>query len=293
MINKSNENISLEDALENMELLINAEHGFPFEEYGKRQTDIVSFQLQADENGNVSLAEVNTAYNEMINQVREAYNNTGFAEKGLILVTLSINETDKSGTTINATVTTGNATEPDTDIFTDCWYYGEDMGKCDGTFVFEKDGGDAIAEEIIENAPILPLDCPGPPSEWRHFTDPQTVIILEGNEYTDEQGDYLMFFYPDEEGDGFTDEEKQLSADDMNYYYDNEYEVIYNIVPNDPDYNSYTFPTYVLIGCVIKGEQFNDPDNDETLTLHHENNLTYAHRYWVHTEILPKPTPID
>ncbi len=218
MTNKSGDDMSLTDALKNMELLINASHGFPFEEYGTRQNDVVNFQLPIDTNDNVTISDINTAYAEMINQVRQAYINTAFEEKGLILVTLSINENDKSGNTINANVTTGGEVAP-TGNFIDCWYYGEDMGMCDGTYAFEKDGGDAIADSITANNPINNyLDCPGPPDEWRLIIENQPLITLQGNNY--------MFFYPDD-GSGFTNEEKQLSANDMSYYYDNEYELIY------------------------------------------------------------------
>ncbi|MCD4792178.1 MAG: hypothetical protein K8R54_03025 [Bacteroidales bacterium] len=291
MINKSGENMPLADALENMELLINASHGFPFEEYGERQNDVVSFQLQADENGNVTMAEVNAAYAEMINQVRQAYINTGFADKGLILVTLSINEEDKSGSTIDVNVTTGKVGEPDSDNFTNCWYYGENMGQCTGTqYEGIMDGGDTIANTIAANNPLYDwCDHPGP--GWRLILEFQDPITLEGNEYQDVQGDNLMFFYPDEEGDYFTDEEMQLQSEDMNYYYDNEYELIYEIIPQE--YN-YPFATYVLVNCIINGEPwtYNQGGIDNT-ALRHQNVLTYAHRYWVQVSIIDNPLPID
>ena len=271
---KSDETISLEDALENMELLINASHGFPFEDYSERQNDIVSFQLPADADGNVAMTDVSSAYDEMINLVKEAYLNTGFEEKGLILITLSINEEDKSGSTIDAKVTTGKAEEPEPENFTDCWYYGENLGMCDGTYYMQKDGGDVIAEIIAENNPINTY-CDHPmPEGWRLILANQPLITLQGNEYQNHGGDNLMFFHPDN-GSGFTDEEKQLSADDMNYYYDNEYELIYTILPDELNY---PFADYVLVNCEIIGEQFNDPGNDNILTLHHQNKLTYTRR---------------
>lgn len=282
---KSGDVMTLDEAIENMELLINASHGFPFEDYNKRQVDIVSFQLPTDGEGNVSMSDVNTAYDEMINLVRDAYINTGFDNKGLILVTLSINEEIKSGETINAKVVTGKSGEGTSDIFSDCWYYGEDLGMCDGTYYLEMDGGDTIANAINANNPINDYhDCPG--ENYHIVLDPQPYIFLEGYEYEDNNG-YLIFFYPDYDGNGFTDEEKKLYADDMNFYYYNEYEVIFTIIPQE--YN-YTFPNYVLVSCEIDG-------NNETInnipTLHHKNELTYALRYWVEDGIIPPPVPID
>ncbi len=287
---KSGEVMTLDEAIENMELLINASHGFPFEDYNERKTDTVSFQIPVDGEGNVSMSDVSTAYDEMIDLVRNAYINTGYENKGLILVTLSIDEENKSGENINAKITTGKSGENETETFTDCWYYGEDLGMCNGTFYLEKDGGDTIATTIAANNPIFDYyDCPGP--NYHIVLDPQPEITLQGDEYQNSSGDNLIFFYPDD-GSGFTNEEKKLYADDMNYYYDNEYEVIYEIVPQPQEYN-YPFPDYVLITCQINGEQFPDPNNYGIVTMHHQNHLIYAHRYWVEDEIIPKPVPID
>ena len=290
MLSKSNDLMPLEEALDNMELLINASHGFPFEEYGQRKHDVVSFQLQADENGNVSMAEIAAAYDEMINLVRDTSVNTDFDEKGLVVVTLNVNESDKSGNTIDVDVTTGQINEPGTDVFTDCWYYGELLGMCDETWAFEKDGGIAIAEEILENNPINDYnDCPGP--DYHIITENQDVIELEGNEpicYND-QNEPLVFLYPDD-GSGFSNDEKQLSPDDMNYYYNGEYQVLFNNIPNSEVYGNYIFPDYVLVGCEIIGEP---AYVGGIWSLHHENQLLYARRYWVHNGTIPKPTPID
>ena len=289
---KSGEMITMAEAIENMELLINASHGFPFEDYNERKTDIVSFQLPVDVDDNVALTDVSTAYDEMINLVRDAYTNAGYENKGLILVSLSINEEDKSDENVNAKVTTGKNGENDSDSFEDCWYYGEDLGMCDGTGYLDYDGGDTIAGTITiaANNPVYSLnDCPCP--NYHIVLDPQPEKTLEGDEsgYQNTNGDNLIFFYPDN-GSGFTNEEKKLYADDMNYYYNNEYEVIYNLVPHNEDY---PFPDYVLVTCLINGEQFYDPNNGAILTMHHQNKLTYALRYWVQDEIIPKPTPID
>ncbi len=290
MQSKSNDLMPLEEALENMELLINASHGFPFEEYGELRHDVVNFQLQADENGNVSMAEIAAAYDEMHALVREAYNNSGFDEKGLILVSLSINETDKSGKTIDVSVTTGKSESPGLPIFTDCWYYGEDMGKCDGTHMYDFDGGDTIAYTIAANNPIHDwYDCPGP--DYHIILENQDEIWLQGDEpeCKSKTGEPLVFVYPDD-GSRFTNEEKQLTAEQMNYYYEGEYQVIYTNVPNSEVYGNYTFPAYVLVGCEIEGKR---AYVGGIWSLHHKNRLTYARRYWVHNGCIPVPTDID
>jgi hypothetical protein len=287
MYSKNNDVLTLDEALENMELLVNASHGFPFEEYSERRHDVVSFQLQADENGNVSMADVNAAYNEMIDLVRDVYVNSGFDEKGLVLVTIAVNEEDKSGNTIDVNVATGKKGSIKNNMFDDCWYYGEDMGWCaDWHYDGEMDGGDTIANLIASVNPIYYYnDCPGP--DYHIILNPQPLILLSDFQYTNGQGESLTFYYPDPDNNGiYTEDELQLDIDEMNYYYNNEYSIIYDSVPDD--YN-YLFPDYVLVNCIINGKPILTPNK----ALHHENKLTYAERYWVHNGTIPYPTPID
>ena len=281
---KDGEVMTKEEAIKNMELLINASHGFPFEDYTERKTDSLSFQMEVDANGKISLYEVANKYDEMKEMVKNAYLNSGFTEKGLILVQLSQDPDDTSGKTIDLTVTTGKRGVYDPAPFTQAWYYGENLGLWNGGEE-GKDGGDTIASTLLINNPIFSyFDKPG--ENFHLILDTLIPIERVGNEYVDENGDYLIFFYQNEDGQ-YTDLEKKLSVDDMNKYYNNEYEVVYSIVPNE---FGYTFPDYVLVGCIIDG---NDGAYNGISTLKHYNILTYAERYWVEDDIISPPHPID
>ncbi len=272
-------------ALENMELLINASHGFPFQEYCDRKVDTIKFQLPTDADGHVNMANIASAYDNMKDLVRDAYINSGYNDKGLIMVSLFIDDADKGSETVSAKAVTGKTGQPGTDLFTDCWYYGEDLGMCDGTYFLEMDGGDTINSYLLENNPNndIVLD----PGNGHYIHVLQDEMIFQGYEYQDSLGEYMMFFYPDEEGNGFTDQEKQLSASQMNQYYDNEYELLYSIIPID---SNYPFPGYFLIDSDIQGDIL---DFLQRGNLRHKNILTYAKRVWVPDNSIPGPTPID
>ncbi len=284
---KSGENLTLESAIKDMELLINAEHGFPFKEYATIKHFKETINIETDANEMVSHSALNNAYNELIEKVGNIYANCSFPEKGLIFVGLNKSKTEDAA---DVTVSIGYPGPPELDTFENCWYYGEDKGMCNGDFALIMDGGDTIAKKLAIVNPILDYyDCPGPLNEWRLVLEPQPLITLNGNEYQNAQGENLIFFLPDADNNGsFTDEEMQLSAIEMNYYYTNEYNVVYGIVPNE---HNYLFPDYVLVSCEINGNNSDDNKND-LLTLHHENKLNYARRYWVSTGVIDNPTPI-
>ncbi len=275
-------------ALENMELLINASHGFPFQEYCDRKVDTIKFQLPTDADGHVNMANIASAYDNMKDLVRDAYINSGYNDKGLIMVSLFIDDADKGSETVSAKAVTGKTGQADTDLFTDCWFYGENMGLCADDILYGLcDGGDTINSFILENNPINGMVFDPGPGHYIHVL--QDEMIFEGYEYQDSIGEYIMFFYPDEDDDGFTIPEMQLSAAQMNQYYDNEYELIYSIIPLD---SNYTFPQYCLIESEINGNQFYYSQTNR-YNLRHQNVLTYAKRVWVPDNSVPAPTPID
>lgn len=266
---KSDVTISFNEAITNMELLINAAHGFPFDSYSKRKNIVLSFQLPKNSEGNVILTDVAAAYEQMHTLVRNEYINCEFAEKWLILVSLAENKTSKNDGTIDVMITIGEKGGMETNPFNDCWYYGERLGMCNGSFFLEKDGADTIASMINANNPIHRLcDHPGP---GHHLViEPKPLIVLQGFEYLLENN-YLMFFRPDNDNNGFSSEEMQLSATEMSQYYYNEEYLIHNLLPQI--YNYQPFPRYVLINCVMEGSHFNYQQKDN---LRHKNTLQYA-----------------
>lgn len=280
---KNKGTMKLDEALKNMELLVNASHGFPFDPYSQRVVEEVEFTLEADEEGNATLNNISIAYEQMIEKVREAYINNEFENKGLVMVQLEKND-NKNEQTITAKAVIGRRGELNTNNFTNCWFYGENLGMCNGTLMGIMDGGDTLANVLNANNPIHEIsDCPG--SDYHLILDTLDEITLQGNEYSI-NGEYLMFYYPDD-GSGFSNEEMQLSAEEMNQYYDNEYYLLYTLIHEIYDI---PFPAYCLVNCSIDGYPY-ILNIDEALR--HQNKLTYAKRNWVHNDVIPSPSPIN
>jgi hypothetical protein len=156
---KDGDEMTREDAIENMEMLFNASHGFATETYSAVQVDTVEFDLVADAQGNIPATDVAMAYDVMYNSVKTVYDNIGFADKHLVALSLHNGE----GNSIKAVATTGNKSEdppPDPTPFDDCRWYGKNNGMCDGNLEGKLDGGDTIANILFLNRPLLIIGCP-------------------------------------------------------------------------------------------------------------------------------------
>ena len=74
----------------------------------------------------------------------------------------------------------------------------------------------------------------------------------------------------------------------MNFYFNGEEEVIYNILPDDFQKPS----NWVFMVSFLDGLQEVNPYNDYVPTIHHQNKLTYAYRHLVNGEIIAPPVQL-
>lgn len=135
---KSGEVLEADSAVWYLEATINFSHAFPNDYYGQMQIDTSYITLTWNNDGKVDMNELALKYDQMKEAVSNAYYNSGFDEKGLVLVDLT-EETFKSDEiTVKVVTVTGektNSTPPDFGIdgpFVegDDWWYGENEGKC-------------------------------------------------------------------------------------------------------------------------------------------------------------------
>jgi hypothetical protein len=277
---KDGDEMTKGEAMENMEMLFNASHGFAAETYSMIQVDTVEFELPADEHGNVPATDVAAAYDEMYSSVKAVYDDINFADKHIVALILH----GTGDNTVQAVSTTGNKNiEPDPAVpapFEDCWWYGENQGMCDGTFQWEMDGGDTLANVLFLNRPYIIFGCP---PTHHLITVPDYDTTFEGNGSM-ENG--YMFYLQKDYGSAFTDDEKQLSVEEMNYWYNREHSFLFTLLPqqlNKP-------VNWVMTSIVIDGKF--DSDYQIYEWIQHENTVEYGLVLCVPNNIIDPPSDL-
>jgi hypothetical protein len=276
---KSGETMTTEEAIWNLETMFNVSFGFPDEQYAKTKTDSAVVQIAIDGNSEVSLDDVVAKYDEIIGLVTQYYYSSGFSQKGFLLLDLEQGEITNGQLEISLRAVTGEK-EDNWEPFglDDYWWYGIYKGDCDwnnaGTDAAEK-----IEVTVNNNKPLV-----SPPPGYAFIYSNYEQIYLFGYEYLDESGEYYIFYNENETGN-FTWDEKCLEPTEMNFHFNGERTVIYQVLPdvlNKPQ-------NWVFMVCDLQGKQDPKPDNPYIQTIHHRNYLMYAYRYLVPIGIIVPP----
>nr|NQU90717.1 hypothetical protein [Bacteroidota bacterium] len=260
---KSGETMEIDSVIWYLEALFNAVYAYPDEVYSRSVTDFTTLEVGLDASGFVSLNELSVKYDELYAVVREFYINSGIIDKGFVLLDLEINEIISDQAIISVRSVTGekNSSSAGFEFFgeNDWWLYGNLWGDCDylntGTDAAEK-----IEAAIRETKPYIIT----PPGYYWVYSDVDTVHRI-GNEYMDENGKYLMFYMMKENGN-FMHDDKCLEPDEMNFHYNGEFQVIYEIL--EPELGK-RFMDCDLIGVI-------DTDYSSNPRIRHDNWLTFA-----------------
>lgn len=275
---KDGEVMTMEDARENLELLFNATYGFPTEEYTKIQVDTVEFDVPVNADGNILMTDVLIKYDQMHNLVKGVYDNINFTEKHLVSLSLIFYEDESGATKAKAVSTIGEKGSKNMGHFNNCWWYGKNKGMCNGNFFGKLDGGDTLANELFAYRPF-PLYCP----EGHHGL----IVQDYDNSFAGEPGswgDGYIFYLSKEYGTPFTTSEEQLSASEMNYWYDHEYDFLFNVLPatlNKPN-------NWILTSLSIYGDEHFD-NSYYYHWINHINNVKYGLFYCVKDNIIEPP----
>jgi hypothetical protein len=160
----------------------------------------------------------------------------------------------------------------------DDWKFGESLGKCDGTYYMESDAAKQLEYQINNHRPIY---LPGPNYRLIYTIDPDNPYTLNGDNYKNANGDYLMFYM--ESLVDFTDEQKCLDFTEMNFHFSGEMISILDSMPI-----TYNKPAnWEFISCVIDGlHKYNYPSFG-IQCIRHINTLTYAYRNIVWLGYIP------
>lgn len=195
---------------------------FPPNSIEKIEVDTVVFTLPVNSQGNVAMTDVATSYDNMKIMVKDVYDNIPYQDKHIVSLTL----TEGEGNNFRAISTTGEKGTDPSVHFTHCWIYGENQGYCHDPDPFQwiMDGGDTLANELFANRPI-PMYCP---QGYHGIIVPDYSNSFTGNGAL-ETG--YIFYIQKPINNSFTDEEKELSDSEMNYWYDQEYNFLFTVLP--------------------------------------------------------------
>ena len=225
----SNLKYSLVDALWNIESYFNAKYARNMDYYTQTEVEKDSITIQFDNFEDVLLDDIVEQFQELYSINYGVYQNSLLSYKKFLLTDLEIVQRYTNHVVVEVTTfigsknqTTVQAVNYDGDDYfgeDDDWWYGYLIGDCD---LLEEEGTDAAVKitEAIYNTTIVTdqyCDC----IKWSDVA----VTDLVGNEYDDENGDYLLF-YLEKVNNNFTWEEKCLNPDEMNFHFHGTWEVI-------------------------------------------------------------------
>jgi hypothetical protein len=276
----SGEPLSPEDAIWNIETFFNVTYGFPDNTYGKTKADTLMVYLPLNQYGKVMLSDIVEIYDEIVVKTSKVYHASDFANKGLLLVSITHGDTNNNLLELIIRIVTGElrGTPPDPPVqwqpfgVDDNWYYGYLYGDCNLNIGYGDTDAAGQLQETLHLYKPIPIPIPG----YRYVYVLDDPIHRFGHEYQNSAGEYLIFYIAKADGN-FTADDKCLVTEEMNFHYFGQKEVIYHIIPQELNK-----PTnWIFMECELTGEEESHPEDPDLHCIHHQNELTYAYRYLV------------
>lgn len=226
------ENMLIDSALWNMEALFNASYTSPEKEYVETVKQDLTFFVDLNEDGSLSINDVSDLYEDVTNSVRDAYANDGITEdKSLMTVVFEKGEIVGDQASVEVHVISGRGNEnkervdPEVGPFKpgDCWYFGEYGGSCDDPSIV------CDAAEVIEDSiNFYFAGTPVPQEGLRYINYNLVNVILDGSDFIRPNGESYIF-----NSDYTSDPNLYFNYLKLNYYFNGEKKVILQL---EPDY---------------------------------------------------------
>lgn len=241
---KSLEKISVTDLIWNYNSVINFDHSFVDDPYKDFLYDSVFVSINVDESDSVSVEDALVSYIAMENELETLLSNAPFTDKAIKFSFISLNSIDSGEITLKAETTIGDLGNKPKPPFVsgDDWIYGNNLGKCDGTPYYE-DAADKIGQ-AVNTYRYLHINDEG---KIVFYVNPVNVFINAENiidvnnssifDLTNGQGhdnyrDYRLFYANEQNGP--LSEVYCVGHEDMNFYYEQLEQLVYNIIPYKP-----------------------------------------------------------
>ncbi|MDR0969407.1 MAG: hypothetical protein LBM67_02565 [Lentimicrobiaceae bacterium] len=278
---KSGELMSIEEAIWNLETFFNVSYAYPEFGLASNQIDTLVFGLPST-SGNVDVGDVVTLYDEIVQEIAKLYHNNPLEDKKYFI--LNINQGAVTATTTELILYSVigqergiQPSDPGTSLQNlfenQYWKYGDLLGTCSG----QQLGSDAAIklDEALNLFNERRKNYPVPNTGRYVFIDLETIDV-SGDAYQNQNGNHLMFYIEKSIGVPFTDGEKCLDPDELNFHYLGLQQVVYNRIPDDYSFAS----NRMLVSAGISGTKrdINDDSNSPYHCLIHDGLFTYGNR---------------
>jgi hypothetical protein len=239
---KSGETISTDDALNLLEGTMNYSHAFSTDYYDEVLKENTTLIVPKTSSGEVDMDVLVQKYNEMKSDITTNYQNSSFENKGLIIVDLTETSQTSNEITMDVAMFTGErSNDPPTEGIGgpfgtgDDWWYGEDVGKCDGTIQYS-DAAQELSAEMAKYIYHYNLN-----QGYIGFSWVQTVTLQGGTPYLrrpndpnppDNYIDYYLYNADSTYGT-ITNSVLCVENNEMNLYYSYLEYLLYTKLPDD------------------------------------------------------------
>ena len=272
---KSTGYMSVADAVWNVEALFNLTYAYPELAYGTTVACDTTLYLPVCANDSVSVSNLSVFYGQMFDAVQAIYQSVDLDDKQFLILDVEAGERNGSLQAIGLHTVQGSLRgeqpEPGTpqqwEPFEEGspWYYGEDLGRLDGTFYGEMDAADTLSRMLNAN---LVQKAPG------GFTYIYTNVIMkelynwDHVEYSHNSypgcGPYCEFYKVNPSATDYL-----LDTDQMNFHYFGERYLATDYL------RTYGYPlvptTHYLVNITID-------DHSLSPKIWHHTQVTYGHR---------------
>ncbi|MBI4646070.1 MAG: hypothetical protein HY738_05590 [Bacteroidia bacterium] len=275
---KSEKDLSLDSVIYYTEAALNYKYSYTEKSYLDISVETALIEVDYKDGDLVTFGQVNKAQNEMKHKIKEHFDKINNSRKLLHLVDVELLEKDetnkKAKLEMRSLIAYGFPVNWGDFGTTDWWYYGYQMGKCNGyPGGVNSDAAKQIAWRI--NFSLTPLAV-------TFFTNPQTIhVIANTNAYLNPNddipnnncNDYLMFYNyedlnlpPPNPGEEF---HNCISPTEMNFYKQGTESVLYMYEANGGPRPAGKTP----ISISLEGE---DLSSGPILNIRHSGNFLYG-----------------
>jgi len=283
---KSGGEMGVEDVLWYYNALINFENALPDAAYKGFYRDSVFVTLPVTLDDSVAVGQALAAYLEIEQGMAGIFAAAPFVNKSVKFIIVEVKSANSTEMLLRSTTIIGDDGEMATPPFGygDDFYYGNNMGMCNGTGIFQYDAGDTICKWINSTRclhvndegkivfylnPVRIENIYGNHPAFDNPDDPGTPANPSGY---DNHRDYLLFYAHEDNGN--LSEVACIGYADMNFYYSGTTTAIYNIIPNL--YLNLNGKTFVDVAD-IDGKNYFDSEEKEYY-IHNIKNICYAER---------------